>query len=143
MNFRTVKVSDYDIISPVINDWWGGRQMADLLPKLFFVHFNNTSFVAEEDGKIVGFLIGFLSQTFPEEAYIHFVGVDPDYRKQKIGRQLYDMFFSVVKENGRDIVRCITSQVNKNSIAYHKRMGFEIENTGNNGDKIYFVKKIR
>ena len=95
MNFRTVKVSDYDIISPVINDWWGGRQMADLLPKLFFVHFNNTSFVAEEDGKIVGFLIGFLSQTFPEEAYIHFVGVDPDYRKQKIGRQLYgDVFFS-------------------------------------------------
>jgi ribosomal protein S18 acetylase RimI-like enzyme len=71
--------------------------MSDKLPKLFFDHFKNTSFIAEKDGKIVGFLIGFLSQTYPEEAYIHFVGVHPDYRKHGIGRQLYNDFLILLK----------------------------------------------
>ena len=67
--------------------------------KLFFDHFTDTSFIAEMDGEILGFLIGFLSQTHPNEAYIHFVGVNPTVRKQSIGKQLYNKFFDVVKTN--------------------------------------------
>ena len=55
--------------------------MAAMLPKLFFVHFRDTSFVAEDDGALAGFLCGFRSQTFPDEAYIHFVGVDPAHAR--------------------------------------------------------------
>ena len=54
--------------------------MVDMLPKLFFVHFRDTSFVAERDGELAGFLVGFLSQSEPEEAYVHFVGVSPAER---------------------------------------------------------------
>lgn len=127
MKIRSVKSSDYYSISPLINDWWGGRKMADMLPKLFFDHFNNTSFIAEKDGQMIGFLVGFLSQSKPEEAYIHFVGVHPEYRKLMIGKQLYNEFFQVVKQKGCRLVRCVTSPVNKVSIAYHTKMGFEIE----------------
>ena len=53
-----------------VNAWWGGRDMAPMLPKLFFLHFEGTSFVAEnDDGTLAAFLIGFLSQTDDEEAY--------------------------------------------------------------------------
>jgi ribosomal protein S18 acetylase RimI-like enzyme len=157
MEIRSVKGSDYYAISPLINEWWGGRQMSDMLPKLFFDHFKNTSFIAEKDGKIVGFLIGFLSQTYPEEAFLHFVGVHPDYRKNGVGRQLYNQFFDIVKKNGRNIVRCVTSPVNKVSIAFHTKMGFEIEKNGDkekdgvsvytdydgpNQDRVLFVKKL-
>lgn len=82
MNIRSVESSDYYIISPLINEWWGGRNMSDMLPKLFFDHFKQTSFIAEEDGRIIGFLIGFLSQSHPKESYIHFVGVHPHWRKR-------------------------------------------------------------
>ncbi|MFJ8513467.1 GNAT family N-acetyltransferase [Lysinibacillus xylanilyticus] len=132
MEIRSVKGSDYYVISPLINEWWGGRNMSDKLPKLFFDHFTQTSFVAEKDGKFVGFLIGFLSQTHSNEAYIHFVGVHPEYRKHNIGKHLYNKFFNAVKQNNRSVVRCVTSPVNKVSIAYHTKMGFEIED----GDKI-------
>jgi len=156
MKIRTVNSSDYHVISPVINDWWGGRQMSDMLPKLFFDHFQNTSFIAEIDGKIVGFLIGFLSQSRNDEAYIHFVGVHPEYRKQNIARKLYNQFFRVVKEQGRNIVRCVTSPINKTSIAFHTKMGFKIEkgNQEVNGltifndydgpgqDRVLFIKKL-
>jgi len=80
---RHAEPSDYQPIIAVVDDWWGGRRMADMLPKLFFVHFQPTSFVAEHNGRIVGFVIGFVSQTFPEEAYIHFVGVHPEFRKKR------------------------------------------------------------
>ncbi|WP_154992569.1 GNAT family N-acetyltransferase [Priestia megaterium] len=143
MTIRLVKGSDYYIISPLINDWWNGRQMSDLLPKLFFDHFKNTSFIVEEEGKIIGFLIGFLSQSYSNEAYIHFVGIDPEYRGKGIGKQLYNQFFDVIKQNGRNIVRCVTSPVNKASIAYHTKMGFEIEQRNKpNQDKVLFVKYL-
>ncbi|CAK8583734.1 GNAT family N-acetyltransferase [Priestia megaterium] len=143
MIVRLVKGSDYYVISPLINDWWNGRQMSDLLPKLFFDHFKNTSFIVEEEGEIIGFLIGFLSQSYSNEAYIHFVGIHPQYRGKGIGRQLYNQFFDVIKQSGRNIVRCVTSPVNKASIAYHTKMGFEIEQ-GNkdNQDKVLFVKYL-
>jgi predicted GNAT superfamily acetyltransferase len=156
MEIRLVKGSDYYSISPLINEWWGGRQMSDMLSKLFFDHFTNTSFVAEKEGEILGFLIGFLSQSHSNEAYIHFVGVHPEYRKHNIGKKLYNEFFNEVKQNGRKIVRCVTSPVNKVSIAYHTKMGFEIEegdktidgvsvNTdydGPNQDRVLFVKEL-
>ena len=85
---RNAEPADYQQIIKVVNDWWGGRRMSDMLPKLFFVHFQSTSFVAEQDGKIVGFVTGFVSQTFPNEAYIHFVGVDPKFRKSGLARTL-------------------------------------------------------
>lgn len=156
MEIRNATGSDYYEISPLINEWWGGRNMTDMLPKLFFDHFTTTSFIAEKDGKLVGFLIGFLSQSYLNEAYIHFVGVHPDYRKHHIGKILYDNFFTVVKQNGRNIVRCVTSPVNKVSIAYHTKLGFEIEAgdknidgvqvnssyDGINQDRVLFVKHL-
>lgn len=75
MNIRSVRESDYKVIISVIDSWWGGRQMADMLPSLFFRHFQDTSFVAEEDNKLIGFLTGFISQSYPGEAYIHFIGI--------------------------------------------------------------------
>ncbi len=71
---RQLSTADYPFVISVIDQWWGGRQMADKLPRLFFEHFTDTSFAAERDGKLAGFLAGFISQSRPGEAYIHFDG---------------------------------------------------------------------
>lgn len=101
--------------------------MAAMLPRLFFVHFRDTSSVAEVNDGLVGFLIGFLSPTLTEEAYIHFVGVHPDYRKLGVGRTLYERFFDLARNSGRHRVRCVTSPVNDTSIAFHRSMGFQLD----------------
>lgn len=90
---RNAEADDYQAIINVLDEWWGGRQMALMLPKLFFVHFRPTSFVAEDNGVIVGFVIGFVSQTLRDEGYIHFLGVHPDFRKHGLGRRLYERVF--------------------------------------------------
>ena len=127
INIRHVEPTDYPSITAGVNEWWGGRSMAGMLPKLFFVHFRQTSFVAEHGGNVVGFLVGFISQTFRNEAYIHFAGVHPEFRKKGLGCALYERFFEVVKKAGCEIVRCITSSVNKGSVSFHLRMGFAME----------------
>jgi predicted GNAT superfamily acetyltransferase len=137
---RHLAPSDYPYLISVINDWWGGRRMADMLPKLFFDHFRQTSFVAEKGENIVGFLVGFVSQTFSNEAYIHFAGVHPDFRNKGLGCALYERFFNSTKKLGCNIVRCVTSPVNKGSVSFHLRMGFSFEPGSRNIDGIPVVE---
>jgi GNAT superfamily N-acetyltransferase len=124
---RPIRPSDYQPVISVIDDWWNGRHVADMLPHLFFEHFTDTSFAAERDGELVAFLIGFRSQSRPAEAYIHFVGVHPDERGHGLGRQLYEHFFAAVRARDCRLVRAVTSPVNRSSVQFHERMGFVIE----------------
>ena len=102
---RQLATADYPFVISVIDRWWGGRPMADKLPRLFFEHFTDTSFAAERDGRLAGFLAGFISQSRPGEAYIHFVGVDPAQRGNGLGRLLYETFFQAAEARGAVLVR--------------------------------------
>jgi ribosomal protein S18 acetylase RimI-like enzyme len=122
--------------------------MAPILPKLFFIHFEGTSFVAEDpDGELLGFVCGFLSQTADDEAYIHFIGVTPEDRGDGLGRALYERFFAEARANGRTSVRCVTSPVNQGSLAFHEAMGFQVERVvedydGPGEDRVLLVKQL-
>ena len=148
IEIRHARPSDYGRGIGRINVWWGGRDMAPMLPKLFFLHFEGTSFVAEDEkGDLTGFLCGFLSQTDEDEAYIHFVGVTPDHRGEGLGRALYERFFDEVRAHGRTVVRCVTSPVNQSSVAFHEALGFEMDRVvedydGPGEDRVLLVKRL-
>jgi ribosomal protein S18 acetylase RimI-like enzyme len=147
VELRHAKPSDYGRVIGRVNVWWGGRDMAPMLPRLFFLHFEGTSFVAEDGHELAGFLCGFLSQTDGDEAYIHFVGVSPDRRGEGIGRALYERFFDEVRGQGRSLVRCVTSPVNERSVAFHEALGFEVDRVaedydGPGEDRVLLVRKL-
>lgn len=100
-----------------------------MLPKLFLNHFHDTSFVAQKDGRMIGFLIGFLSPSpkLQNEAYVHFMGVHPDFRKKGIGKTLYERFFEICRAHNRTVVQACTSPVNKGSVEFHERIGFQLD----------------
>jgi ribosomal protein S18 acetylase RimI-like enzyme len=127
VEIRHAEPTDHARVAEVIDDWWGGRRVRDMLPRLFFTHFRDSSFVAEENGELVGFLCGFLSQTYPDQAYVHFVGVAPEHRKSGLASDLYERLFTAAREANRATVHCVTSPGNTGSIAFHRRIGFEIE----------------
>lgn len=128
---RHAEIDDYKPIITVVDEWWGGRRMALMLPKLFFSHFRPTSFVAVHGDLIIGFVIAFVSQSHRDEGYVHFVGVHPDFRKSRVGSLLYERVFEVMMGLGCTIVRCVTSPVNKGSISFHLRLGFRPESSAN------------
>ncbi len=153
---RHVHPSDYDRVRAVIDDWWGGRPMAARLSHVFFAHFRPTSFVLEEEGELVAFLLGFVSQTFPEEASIHFVGVHPTYRRLGLARRLYETFFAAAALSGCGWARSVTSPSNLDSIAFHRAMGFRLQHgdvvsdgvpialdyAGDGGHRVVFVREL-
>jgi ribosomal protein S18 acetylase RimI-like enzyme len=148
MEIRHAEPADYGRVIGRVNAWWGGRDMAPMLPRLFFVHFEGTSYVVDDgDGQLAAFLIGFLSQTDPDEAYIHFVGVSPEHRGGGLGRQLYERFFEDARAAGRTRVTCVTSPVNEGSVGFHEALGFTSERVahdydGPGEDRVLFVKTL-
>ena len=125
VTLRAATAADYDSIAAVIDDWWG-RPVSHALPRLFLDHFHATSTIAEADGDLAGFLIGFLSPSWPDAAYIHFVGVHPDHRRSGLARVLYERFFELAAADSRTVVRAVTAPVNERSIAFHRALGFTV-----------------
>ncbi len=127
VTLRTATIDDHRRVIAVIDEWWGGRRMSALVPKLFLEHFAGTSLVAEDaDGTLAGFAIGFVSQDHPDEAYVHFLGVRPDQRGSALGRRLHDEFAAGVRPLGVRRVRCVTSSANTASVAFHTSIGFVV-----------------
>ncbi|MGI8311136.1 N-acetyltransferase family protein [Saccharopolyspora hattusasensis] len=160
---RQAEETDHPRIVAAIESWWtdsrspaAARELSLLVPRLFLQHFSGTSLVAERGGEMLGFLIGFLSADRPEDAYIHFVGVDPARRRGGLARRLYAEFFDTASSAGRSRVRCITSPANTGSIAFHRRMGFELvpgdteidgipvhrDYDGRGHDRVCFVREV-
>lgn len=122
---RAAEPADYDRIIAVVDDWWG-RPVHHILPRLFLDHFHDTSLVAERDGELAGFLVGFMSPSNPDDAYIHFAGVSPRARGNGLARLLYETFFDRARTEGRRVVRAVTAAHNSVSIAFHTAMGFTV-----------------
>lgn len=148
--WRRPDEADHARIAPVLDAWWGGRDMSGMLPRLFFKHFAGTSLVAEtDDGALAGFVVAFVSQDDPTAGYIHFVGVDPAQRATGLGRDLYERTFADLRGLGCTRVRAITSPVNTGSIAFHTRMGFErvgppvhVDYDGPGEDRVVFSRTL-
>ncbi|SHF58813.1 GNAT family N-acetyltransferase [Streptoalloteichus hindustanus] len=134
LEVRQAHVSDHRALVECVQSWWGdsrtpeeARELSLLLPRLFLQFFSSTSLVVRDGTGIRAFLVGFHAADNETEAYIHFVGVDPQLRGQGIARRLYEAFFQRAAEAGRREVRAITSPNNAGSIAFHQALGFTLE----------------
>jgi ribosomal protein S18 acetylase RimI-like enzyme len=122
---RPARPADYDAIAAVVDDWWG-RPVLGALPRLFLDHFHATSAVVDGPDGPAAFLVGFLSPSEPDWAYIQFVGVSPAARGRGLARQLYEEFFALARGDGRRLVGAVTGPVNARSVAFHRAMGFTV-----------------
>jgi ribosomal protein S18 acetylase RimI-like enzyme len=128
---------DHRRILDVMDEWWAGlgglsgsQERAQLLPRLFFQHFNKTSSIIDRStGPIAAFLVAFQSQSQKHVAYIHFAGVDPELRRTHLGTGMYAQFFDEMIEHGVKSVKCVTSPENSSSISFHQALGFSIDSS--------------
>ncbi len=128
LRLRRPTEGDYPAIADRIDDWWDGRHVRYLLPRLWLQHFTGSSWIAEADddrsAELAGFLVGFISPDRPTEAYVHLIGVDPGRRRTGIGAALYGRFFDDVRARGAARVTAITWPGNRRAVAFHLAMGF-------------------
>jgi GNAT superfamily N-acetyltransferase len=123
--FRRPVEADHRFLVGRVDQWWGGRRIHQLLPRLWLQHFTGSSWIVEDAScTIVGFLIGFISPDHPDQAYVQMVATDPNHRGAGLGRALYERFFDDVRARGVRRVTAITWPGNRVSVGFHRAMGF-------------------
>ncbi|HEX5823836.1 MAG TPA: GNAT family N-acetyltransferase, partial [Candidatus Limnocylindrales bacterium] len=159
IRFRRPIEADHGPIVRVVDEWWGGRRMSGLFLRLWFQHFTGTSWIAEdEDGRLLGFIIGYISPDDPEVAYAHMIATDPNRRRHGLGAALYRQFFGDVAGRGVRRVNAITWPGNRVSVAFHRSIGFALvdgpgtqllygspayaDYDGDGEDRVVFVREL-
>ena len=129
LHWRTAEGDDAPAVRAAIDAWWPGRHIEHMVCPQLFEHFGDTCLLVEDESlaegdRLVAFLLGMMSQRMPEAGYVHYAGVRPEYRGTGLGRQMYERFAEMTRSRGRGEVFIETSTWNKESIAFHERMGF-------------------
>jgi ribosomal protein S18 acetylase RimI-like enzyme len=161
LDIRNVVPDDFMEIAKLAENCGHMSTMPNAVYHLFTRHFKKTSFVVEDTAthKILGFLLGFISQDDPEESYIHLLCLDPDLRGKGMGKSLINLFEDTVSKEGCEKIKLVTKPHNKISINFYIKMGFQsykspetVESEGLNvykdydgpdQDKIIFIKSVK
>ncbi len=88
-------------------------------------------FVAERDGKVVGFMISYILTAgfgMPKSAWIATLGVDPKFMGQEIGASLAKEIFKYYKEHGIDNVYTSVRWDSTDLLSFFKTLGFDRSN---------------
>ncbi len=111
-------------------------------PKKEFEKYLEDSFVAEEDGKVVGFIVG---ATLENQGIIKLTAVEQNYRGKGIGKKLIEFILEHFKEKDVKEIMARSRTQNTAGISFLKTFGFEItktiENYYPNGNNAYLMKK--
>src|SRR5438045_2580664 len=116
---RAITKEDFDQIVSVIDQWWGGPTSTQAHP-LFFYELGDDALIVEEDGEMVGFLLGFITTRPPRTGYIHLVGIHPRWRRRGVARELYEAFIKRASGLGAQRIKAITNPGNQESVAFHE-----------------------
>jgi GNAT superfamily N-acetyltransferase len=118
---------DYLEILTDLEAFWGiaAERVRHIHHPMFVHEFGDTAWVVREDGRVIAYFFGFWSQTEPT-AYIHLVAVRRSHQGCGIGRWLYERFEELARERGCTALKAITAPINTESIAFHRRLGFEL-----------------
>jgi GNAT superfamily N-acetyltransferase len=144
---RALEKRDYDLIVQVIDRWWGGPTSA-LAHPIFFYEMGEMARIVEDNGIMVGFLLGFIAQGRQggSVGYVHLVGIHPDHRRRGVGRLLYEAFEADCRKSGVSRMKAITTLGNEGSQVFHQVLGWdmvEIEDYAGPGrPRVVFTKQF-
>lgn len=126
METRKITKADFDQIVEVIDRWWGGP-ISTFAHPIFFYELGDNALIVEHEGRLIGFLLGFLALQAPKTGYVHLVGIHPDFRRQGVGRLLYETFTERCRSLGCQQTKAITTTGNEGSIRFHQALGWTAE----------------
>jgi GNAT superfamily N-acetyltransferase len=124
MIVRGITKQDFDYIVSVFDAWWGGPSTERASP-FFFHEFGEQALIAENDGRVVGFLLG-LAVPSAGLGYVHLVGIDPNARRHGVGKQLYQHFEESCRRQGFKRLKAIGMVGHEASYQFHTALGFEV-----------------
>jgi L-amino acid N-acyltransferase YncA len=144
MIIRGITKRDFDYIVSVFDHWWGGPSSERASP-FFFHELGQYALIAEDDGQVVGFLLGLVAAG-STTGYVHLVGIDPNYRRRGVGKRLYQHFCLACQQKGLRQLKAIGMVGHEGSARFHSALGFEVREladyAGPGRARVVFTKQL-
>lgn len=144
MIIRGITKQDFDYIVAVFDQWWGGPSSERASP-FFFHELGDYAWIAEDDGRVVGFLLGLVA-TSSRTGYVHLVGIDPNHRRRGVGKRLYQHFYDWCKQAGLKQLKAIGMVGHEASLRFHTALDFEVREVmdyaGPGRARVVFTKQL-
>ena len=123
VKIRVMTIADFDGICEVWKNHEGTNPVDDSAEGFAkYIRRNpTTSFVAEDNGKIVGTI---LAGHDGRRGLFHHVSVLPEYQKQGIGKMLVDNAMDALEKEGITKVLLVVFKDNDNGNAFWEHIGF-------------------
>ena len=126
LSWRHPGEGDHPGLVALVDDWHGGRRVHATFGRFLLAHFGSTSLLAETvDGKVAGYLVGFVSSDRPEEAFVNTAAVNPNLRRRGVGRELYRRFGLLAAARGAHRFVVHVWPGDPIAVAFHRALGFE------------------
>jgi len=144
MIIRGIEKRDFDYIVSVFDNWWGGPSSEKASP-FFFHELGQYALIAEEDGQVIGFLLGLVAAG-SRTGYVHLVGIDPNHRRRGVGKRLYQHFYDLCQRSGLHELKAIGMVGHEASARFHTALGFEVRDVndyaGPGRARVVFTKQL-
>jgi ribosomal protein S18 acetylase RimI-like enzyme len=130
---RKLETKDADDICKILSDITQTSVKADfnLIVEAHAQKDADACFVAELDGKVIGFMISYIltgSFGLEKSAWIAMLGVNPEYMGQGIGEHLAREIFKFYKTQGIDTVYTSVKWDSPDLLSFFKTLGFDRSN---------------
>jgi ribosomal protein S18 acetylase RimI-like enzyme len=144
-SIRPATIADLRAILGELDEFWDERDTGFLHQALYVHEFGETSVVVEQDGRILAYLLGFISQA--SEGYVHAVAVRREARGRGLARDLYSRFEQLVSARGAVGLKAITDPENSGSRSFHQALGFTVTEVDgyspSGGARLVFRRTLR
>ncbi|MGC4982127.1 N-acetyltransferase family protein [Streptomyces sp. DT193] len=124
IDITSAEVADFHQVLTDHSRYWGGRDLRSLHLLALVQEFGSTCLVARAGDGIRGYVFGFV--TPDATGYVHLIATRDDARGSGLGRRLYAAFAEAAERQGARRLKAITSVGNTGSIAFHRRVGFDV-----------------
>ena len=140
IGIRQMKSEDSGAISRISTEITKKPSRADFvaLIQAYAQDEESANFVAELDGKVVGFMVSYITIGFGEEksAWIAVMGVDPKYMGEGIGASLASAIFKFYEARGVKRVYTAVKWDSTDVLSFFRTLDFE------RSDFINLIKKL-
>ncbi|NJD77308.1 MAG: GNAT family N-acetyltransferase [Candidatus Methanoperedens sp.] len=93
--------------------------------KIILRYFGDYCFIGEENGQILGFVMGIVPQSFPGTCFLWQIGVNPPHQGKGIGKKLLREVEEKLEKKGFTRIEATIDPVNIPSQKLFEKMGFK------------------
>lgn len=136
MKITTAAPEDFMAIYEFVGDIEELVQLPRHFYRVMLLHFGDSIFVARDQGAIVGFALGFVSQRHPDVFFMYQIGVAAPYRGRGIAQELIRHAEDYAREHGCSRMWGTVETGNMQSRRFFEKLGCRNVSSPEHGEVI-------